>query len=216
MPAPNADIIARQNDKLYTDKTIERLKKYAEQNAISLERPWRINGTDVPSLNEIVKELDSSISKHDTRFATLMHGDPCFSNMLYDFKSKTIKLIDPRGIDLDGNLSIYGDFRYDVGKLAHSIIGMYDFIIGGRCNYKANSDYDVELSFEENSVVAQTQEFFLHQQFDGYSLKELSMYPVLIHLFLSMLPLHSDHPERQRAFLANALRLYVEYKIDKR
>ena len=215
VPAPNADTIARQNDKLYTDKTLERLNKYAEQNGISLEHPWRINGKDVPTLNEIVKELDSAMSKQDTRFATLMHGDPCFSNMLYDFKSKTIKLIDPRGINLDGNLSIYGDFRYDVGKLAHSIIGMYDFIIGGRCNYKANGDYDVELSFEDNPVVAQTQEFFLHQQFGGYSLDELSMYPVMIHLFLSMLPLHSDHPERQRAFLANALRLYVEYKKDK-
>lgn len=213
--APDSEKIALQNDKLYTAKTIERLQKYADSTGISLDHEWRINGNEVPSLNNIVKELDSVISKNDTRFATLMHGDPCFSNMLYDFKSKTVKLIDPRGLDLDGNLSIYGDFRYDVGKLAHSIIGMYDFIIGGRCNYNACSEYDVELSFEENNVVAQSQKFFLQQQFAGYSLKELSVYPVLIHLFLSMLPLHSDHPERQRAFLANALRLYVDYKKEK-
>ena len=210
--APDIVTMARQNDKLYTAKTIERLQKYAVSVGISLDHEWRINGTVVPSLNSIVSELDSAISKGDTRFATLMHGDPCFSNMLYDFKSKTVKLIDPRGLDIDGNLSIYGDFRYDVAKLAHSIVGMYDFIIGGRCNYNALGDYDVELSFEENKVVTQSQKFFLQQQFASYTLKELSVYPILIHLFLSMLPLHSDHPERQQAFLANALRLYVDYK----
>jgi hypothetical protein len=29
-------------------------------------------------------------------------------------------------------------------------------------------------------------------------------------LFISMLPLHADRPERQTAFLANALRLYSQ------
>jgi hypothetical protein len=33
---------------------------------------------------------------------------------------------------------------------------------------------------------------------------------VTIGLFLSMLPLHADRPDRQAAFIANALRLYAE------
>ena len=35
--------------------------------------------------------------------------------------------------------------------------------------------------------------------------------PLVILLFISMLPLHSDRPERQKAMLANALRLYKLY-----
>ena len=208
----NAEVYASQNDQLYAAKTIKRLDDYSKMSGISLDTPWKINGTSTPSLRQIIDEIDPLITKHDTRFATLMHGDPCFSNILYDFKSKTIKVIDPRGLDLDGNMSIYGDLRYDVGKLAHSIIGMYDFIIGGMYEYSQNSAYDVTLKFEVDDDIMQIQQYFRKQRFGGYTIDELSTYPVLIHLFLSMLPLHSDHPQRQQAMLANALRLYVEFK----
>jgi len=33
---------------------------------------------------------------------------------------------------------------------------------------------------------------------------------VTVSLFLSMIPLHADKPERQKAFVANALRLFLE------
>lgn len=209
--AENPKKLAASNDNLYVEKTIKRLKKYSEQTEISLEHPWRINGVDTPSLMEIAKETDSLITKNDERFSTIMHGDPCFSNILYDFKSKSIKLIDPRGIDNEGNISIYGDFRYDVAKLAHSVLGMYDFIIGGMFEYEEEDIYNLKLSFEKDDVIEKTQAYFRTKLFGGYSLSELSTYAILIHLFLSMLPLHDDHPERQKAMLANALRIYVQY-----
>lgn len=188
-----------------------RLEQYAKQTNISLDEPWTINGVRVPSLNNIIKEIEPAISKADVRFATMMHGDPCFSNILYDFKSKSIKVIDPRGLDIDGKQSIYGDIRYDVAKLAHSILGMYDFIIGGMFEYGENDKYNVYINFEMSDNLEQIQSFFLQQKIGGYSLSELSVYPILIHLFLSMLPLHNDYVDRQKAFLANALRLYVEF-----
>ena len=41
--------------------------------------------------------------------------------------SETLKILDPRGnFGIDG---VYGDIRYDIAKLMHSIIGRYDFII---------------------------------------------------------------------------------------
>lgn len=208
----NEEKIAFQNNQLYTVKTMKRLVDYSEQASLSLDMPFIINGVRVPSLKQIIDDIDPFISKSDVRFVTLMHGDPCFSNILYDFKSKTIKVIDPRGVDIDGNLSIYGDFRYDVAKLAHSIIGLYDFIIGGMFEYKEQNPYDVNLKFEISDDLLHIQKYFLKQTFGGFSLKELSMYPILIHLFLSMLPLHRDNPMRQKAMLANALRLYVEFK----
>lgn len=207
----NINEVAESNDHLYAEKTISRLKKYADQAGISLDHEWTINGVIVPSLLEILKETDAMISKHDERFCSIMHGDPCFSNILYDFKSKSIKVIDPRGIDNEGNISIYGDFRYDVAKLAHSVIGMYDYIVGGLFDYKQNDDYDISLIIEDNETVKNTQAYFSSKQFGGYTLSELGVYPILVHLFLSMLPLHHDNPERQRAMLANALRIYSEF-----
>ena len=203
-----------QNDRLYAIKTLKRLEEYSYQSGLSLDVPFRCNGQYLPSIRSVVEETDIYVSKQDERFVSLMHGDPCFSNILYDFKSKSVKLIDPRGIDLDGNLSIYGDFRYDVAKLAHSIIGMYDYIIGGMFEYSEHTLYDVELHFEVNEQLKQIQAYFLKQKVGGFTLNELSMYPILIHLFLSMLPLHSDNPTRQKAMLANALRLYSEFKTN--
>jgi hypothetical protein len=36
--------------------------------------------------------------------------------------------------------------------------------------------------------------------------------PLVVLLFLSMLPLHADNPSRQAAFFANSLRLYTDWK----
>ena len=208
----NPDEIARQNAQLYGVKTRKRLEDYSRASGVDLNKEWMINGAKVPGLLAVAEELDAEINKTSTEFATLMHGDFCFSNILYDFKSKAIRVIDPRGLDVEGHQSIYGDVRYDVAKLAHSILGMYDYIIGGNFTYTEKEPYNIEQEFPENDVITAVQEYFRSMSFAGRSLKELTTYPIMIHLFLSMLPLHSDKPERQKAMLANALRLYVEYK----
>ena len=204
--------IAHSNNELYQSKTLKRLTDYCSKAGVSMDHTWVVNGVTVPSLREIVQETGAMIANDKSEFVTLMHGDFCFSNILYDFKSKSIKVIDPRGVDNDGNMSIYGDLRYDVGKLAHSIVGLYDLIIAGMFTYSEQSPYDVKLEFDVTGSIKSTQEKFKNLTFAGYSLDELNVYPILIHLFLSMLPLHSDNTERQKAMLANALRLYVELK----
>lgn len=205
----NRNSVARTNDKLFTVKTLDRLKEYSRVSGISLTHDWVFNGQKLPSLLEIVNHCDTMISKSDARFVSIMHGDPCFSNILYDFKSKSVKLIDPRGLDTDGNLSVYGDFRYDVAKFAHSIIGLYDFIIAGMFQYEEKGTYNVRLSFDINENLKKCQDYFETKTFEGYSLGEMSVKPILVNLFLSMLPLHRDNPKRQKAMLANALRLYM-------
>ena len=177
-----------------------------------MDATWRINGKETPSLQAILEELDEVMTKHDTRFASLMHGDMCLSNILYDFKSKSIKVIDPRGLSAHGHISMWGDVRYDVAKLAHSVLGMYDYIIGGRYTYRQHTANDMSLAFDTHPVVDDIQNYFKKMRFAGYTMEELSVYPIMILLFLSMLPLHADRPDRQNAFLANALRLYIEFK----
>ncbi|MFA6999692.1 MAG: NTP transferase domain-containing protein [Candidatus Paceibacterota bacterium] len=53
-----------------------------------------------------------------------IHGDPTFSNTLYDSKKSKTYLIDPRGYY--GDVKLLGDEDYDWAKLYYSIVGDYD------------------------------------------------------------------------------------------
>lgn len=200
------------NNILFGEKTRSRLVKYCVDAGVDMDRPWSVNGIAVPSLNAILSDLDDSITLNAERFAAVMHGDFCFSNILYDFKSKSIRVIDPRGCDPEGNESIYGDIRYDVAKLAHSVLGMYDYIIGGHYSLDKVGENGFNLTFPETDEILAVQQHFEQTLFAGYDITELETYPIMISLFLSMLPLHSDRPDRQQAMLANALRLYAKFK----
>lgn len=207
----NDSNVANINNKLFTEKTRSRILKYATSEGLDLNKPFTYNGIQTPSLHDIIDELDLQIRKDAIDEVSIMHGDFCFSNILYDFKSRSIKVIDPRGLSGDGKeISIYGDLRYDVAKLAHSVIGLYDFIIAGRYKYSESTSYDVSLKIYSNSN--NISEYFLLLMEKSYGISAKVIYPIMINLFLSMLPLHSDNKLRQKALLANALRLYLEYK----
>ena len=187
---------------LYTEKTLSRI------SYLDLDEKYIINGVQVGSIRDIITELDTYIDKDCYKYNSIMHGDLCFSNILYDSRSNHIKLIDPRGIDNKYNVSIYGDWRYDVAKLAHSIIGKYDFIIANRFKYKENSSTDIEFKIEYDNLYEIEE---LDKYFDKFF--DFKMYyPIMINLFLSMIPLHSDNVLRQKAMLANALYLYIKFK----
>lgn len=208
----NKEDIAKSNDLLFASKTRSRLLNYCIENDVDMNKPFLINGEHVPSLSYIIDDLEKHIKYNAEEFVNIMHGDFCFSNILYDFKTKSIKVLDPRGCDANGNESEYGDLRYDVAKLAHSILGLYDFIIGGRYQYKEHDRYNLTLRFGISREIHLLQKRFMESKFGGYDLTSLSTYPIMIFLFLSMLPLHSDRPDRQKAMLANALRLYHIFK----
>ena len=82
-------------------------------------------------------------------------------------------------------------------------------------DYSESAPYDINLKLETTDSVLATQKLFKTLLFSGYNIEELNVYPIMVHLFLSMLPLHRDNPERQKAMLANALRLYIELKSTK-
>jgi hypothetical protein len=140
---------------------------------------------------------------------TICHGDFCFSNILYDSRVQCLKLIDPRGLDVEGKQSIFGDKRYDLAKLYHSIIGLYDFIIAGRFNYSQSSDGS-QFIFEPlcSPQQAQIEQLFLDMVIAESGISHSEILAINVHLFLSMLPLHYDRPDRQSAMIANAYRLF--------
>ena len=202
-----------QNDfqKLVGEKTYLRLHQFADVNNINLQQAMLYQENVLPSLLDICQEcIELVVNLPD--YPGILHGDLCFSNILYDSRAFQIKVIDPRGLNIAGEFTIYGDRKYDLAKLTHSVVGLYDHIIAGR--YVLNEDVDtgaMDLHFDIDDRIVVIQERFLKFEFiQGLTVQQIL--PLVILLFLSMLPLHSDRVDRQKAMLANALRLYVLFK----
>ena len=154
----------------------------------------------------MVSELvPPATSKH----LSLVHGDFCFSNLLYDHRADLLKIIDPRGIDGAGMQTSFGDRRYDIAKMYHSVIGRYDQIIAGNYQLTLNNPLDMTLVLPAEKQLLDIEAEFNSHCFGGLSIEDSSAPAICVMLFLSMLPLHADRPDRQHAFLANAMRLFL-------
>ena len=82
-------------------------------------------------------------------------ASPIFGGLEFLF----IKVIDPRG--KFGTYDIYGDFRYELAKLFHSVDGKYDFII----NDLFDLDYNIETSCINYRIQDRKREFNLYKVF---------------------------------------------------
>jgi len=113
-----------------------------------------------------------------------------------------LRLVDPRG--KFGDFDIYGDWRYDLAKMLHSLEGNYDFIIADKFKVNVQGaaiDYEFALDF------AQIREKFF-EVFAG-QLKNLPALRLIeATLFLSMIPLHADSLSRQQVMLARGVELF--------
>ena len=201
---------ANKIDNLYLTKCLDRLSEYCAKQDIDLNKSWRINGVETPGLNEIARHAASHIAPYRPEFGGVMHGDFCFSNIFYDFRLQRVKVIDPRGFIERQTPSIFGDQRYDIGKLHHSVIGLYDFITAGIFQLEEQGPFSFALELPRSSYIEIVQKEFLARHFSNYDAKSTSFLAISILLFLSMLPLHDDSPSRQKGFLANALRLHTQ------
>ena len=188
---------------LIEDKTFTRLAEYAKAENLDLNQPTYYKNKKLPTLYEICQDCINK-TKALSACPSILHGDLCLSNTLYDSRALQVKVIDPRGMNSEGKLTIYGDQKYDLAKLTHSIIGLYDHIIAGRY---VLLEHEIKFDIDERILEIQKQYAKL-SLIENISVKEIM--PLVILLFLSMLPLHSDRPDRQEAMLMNALRLYSE------
>jgi hypothetical protein len=141
---------------------------------------------------------------HERDFC-IMHGDFCFSNILYDVPSGIVRLIDPRGSFGEWCVGIHGDQKYDLAKLKHSAEYGYDFFVNGlyslRCNGR-NLDYTLAAR-ECSPLVAELSLNIIAEL--GYKNADIELLTSL--LFLSMCPLHAEDSTRQLAMYAHGLRL---------
>lgn len=193
-------------DLLFSVKTAQRLDEYCLPNNIRLDEQWSFNHEDPVSLHEML-ETSKAYLPSSSQVETVLHGDFCFSNILYDFRAGKIKTIDPRGMTPDGSHTLFGDIRYDLAKLSHSILGLYDWIIAGYYNVEIK-EHHIQLNIAEEHSHKETQQAFIKLVADKFGLTAQNLYAMQIQLFLSMLPLHADDAMRQKALFANAFRLH--------
>ncbi|MCA8318267.1 phosphotransferase [Burkholderia multivorans] len=193
---------------LYREKTRARLAEYSQSRDVPLDVPVQYGALVLPSVNDIADQCIRLACASSCEIA-VGHGDLCFSNILFDSRGDNIKVIDPRGLNQTHELTIYGDQKYDLSKLCHSVIGLYDFIIAGRYRLVQEAG-GWTIEFDLDDRLKSIQNLFEKANFiQGISFANVIPHTIL--LFLSMLPLHSDQPKRQHALFVNALRLYSQY-----
>ena len=200
---------------LYETKTTERISLLKTQNGfwngLLEQENLTINNKKYANILTLKPKIDEFIQKLiKNSQTTIIHGDYCFSNILFDSINFIFKFIDPRG--RLSKQTIYGDSRYDIAKLRHSVIGKYDFIVNDLfclCEEKG------KFFFEIFSVVDYSP---LKKVFDdltkknGFDIIEIKFIEAL--LFLTMIPLHKDSIQRQKMFYLKSVILFNEILND--
>lgn len=192
---------------IYLNKTFTRLDKIREDSAFSafFTNPININGRQYLSLNEYIALLPKLIKKLVINtfngYFNIIHGDLCFSNILIEDTYNFVRLIDPRG--KFGGFDIYGDERYELAKLLHTMEGNYDFIIEDMFDVSVDGSH---ISFQMKRSAQNVLEIF-KEVFSDRLVNIAGIRLIEATLFLSMIPLHSDYPKRQYAMLATGIQL---------
>ena len=134
---------------LYNEKPRTRVDQFCCEKNLDPDENWIIDGQPTPSLNEAIDRLCDILDRSGRCIPGIMHGDFCFSNILYDTRKRAIKVVDPRG-HISGYIpSLYGDLRYDVAKLAHSVVARYDFIVSGCFSITRDGPYSISLDMPD-------------------------------------------------------------------
>ena len=195
------------------DKTKKRLQELKTGNVywndILNQSSIRINNTLYKNWSMIESQVFDYVNKNiipnSACFWQIIHGDLFFGNMLYDVNSDTLKLIDPRGnFGLDG---IYGDIRYDLAKLNHSITGKYDFIVNGLYALTKDEDFNFEYILYTSSRHDELENLF-QEYIKKYEYEYEQIIVITALLFLSMIPLHSENTNNQKMFYLIAIQLF--------
>ena len=197
-------------DDLYINKLkkrIEDLKKLKQYEIIENEIKF---GTKFKNIDEIVEKYLKLLNKITSRNnikkeLVIGHGDLCFSNILYHKSLKMLKLIDVKGAINEEEL--YTNYYYDFAKLSHSICGRYDFFNSNQYQILLNNNSKFELSINfNNKPYIQVFKKYLNELGIDFNLVRI----LEASLFLSMLPLHIDYPQKVFGFILNAINILDE------
>lgn len=183
------------------DKTLNRINEWERKDLISLEEV-KINNQKYLGLFQTLEKLKDCIMKLSnecSNYISIIHGDPSFSNILFSPRNMIYKFIDPRGnFGID---TIYGDYRYDIAKLRHCYHGGYDEITNNLFEIQENKG-DFIIKFYKNIEYTDFDDILKEKNID---IDDIELIEGL--LFISMIPLHNDYPDRQMAFFTRGIQI---------
>lgn len=191
------------------ESRIEKLGQLFESEGLSLDhvKLQRITTPNTKEIFDNVLNVGKRISK--LPYWALMHGDMCFSNLLYERRSKGIKLIDPRGSF--GAEGIYGDPLYEILKISQCALGDYDFIAANLYSISISGhEYTLShLSYPSHRWQKEIFTEILEKRANelGVSLKELRI--LESGLFFSAAALHKEN-SRFIALTLKGIEIYLE------
>lgn len=187
-------------------KQLRSMEGYGQKNnfmkSVIEKTKTRVKDIEIPIENKLVNEFIEDLESEFVSIAprpSLMHGDYCFSNLLYDFNGN-ITMIDPRG-------DLFGDHYYEVAKICHSILFDYDFVdaelyVKDGANYKLYNNGKESIKKLFKSTI------------NKYYTEDEQRYILLLtaSLFLSMIPLHSHNKNNQEIYYDIFKNIYKIYE----
>jgi hypothetical protein len=163
-----------------------------------------INGVDCLHFDFIWPIIKNIIKIKFLEFnPTVIHGDLCFANILWDSNNKKCILIDPRGsYQIKG---IYGDPDYDFAKLMHSLNGCYEQIIYNHYEFKVNENlitfkFKNDFEFLKNKLI---------NYIDKNKIQKIKLIEGL--LFISMSSRHYNNEEHQFIMYCTGLKILNQF-----
>lgn len=208
----SCSIPASREDSLlmFIDKTekeyINLMYKFNFFSQFKNEKEFILNGKVLKSFDLIWEKLKSYIETSicEDKFY-FIHGDLCFSNILYGVNDITndviLKFIDPRGIF--GKTKFFGDPYYDLAKISHSCNGGYEFFIYDKFDVSnLNNEFTLSLHNEErkNNI---NNKFLSISQENKFDYNKIKLIEGLI--FVGMCARHYDSLDRQKGMLMTGL-----------
>ena len=204
---PNAEAIDSKLS-MYVDKTLyyhqELLDGMSLFKSLDDRGTITVNGQKIYTLSQIWKEVESCIGSlliNEDRLTTI-HGDLCFSNILYCPSYDIIRFIDPRGSF--GKRGMVGDPLYDVAKLRHSYSGLYEYIIYDKFELDY-TNYDIKFSFTDSYHEEVKAIFENIQRFNDERAKLIEGL-----IFIGMCSRHYDSIDRQIIMYSTGLQILNE------
>ena len=209
---PEPELAVHSMRTMYEDKTRSHLKKVMEDPRFETfcKDTVNINGKEIPGLERCLESLPLAAERlklYDLTEFCVIHGDMELGNILYDKRNRIVRLIDPRG--KFGDFDIYGDPRYDLAKLCHSLEGDYIFMARGMFQSQwTPHGFQIKTGLSPRHQVIK--DLFHKWMLDRWSRTYQQVRFIESLLFLSMVPLHAYRFDAQEAFLAKGLCLFEE------
>ncbi len=208
-PAPKKEV-HQHAENLYLNKVESRVQQLLEMpDGQKINAMVQVADPDLEILTQ-VKRYKTLYKKYYKEFSldylVAGHGDPCFSNILYDQQRYILKAIDPKGALAEDE--VWTHPYYDLCKISHSVMGNYDFINNGLYEVSLTHENNICLKIHSHDCSSLQGIFMQRLQVLGYNWRVIRLAEAS--LFLSMLPLHVDHPNKVMAFVLTARKILDE------